>query len=79
MRGGNLKGTQQRIHLNCNRKEKKMEDRNIYVSCFEYSRLCQMEGRMKALTAYMTTTEYINMEVVKAIIGSENFKEKKGV
>lgn len=56
-----------------------MEDRNIYVSCDEYARLCQMEGRMKALVGYLTSAEYMNLEVVKAIIGSENFKEKKDV
>lgn len=56
-----------------------MEDRNIYVSCFEYSRLCRVDGRMDALVEYLKSADYVNLEAVKAIIGNDNFEDKENV
>ena len=58
-----------------------MEDSKIYVSCFEYSRLCRVDGMMDALVSYINYKEQetqkltpgyptnLNTEVVKSIIG----------
>ena len=49
------------------------------VSCFEYSRLCRVDGRMDALIEYLKSTDYVNLEAVKAIIGKDNFEDKEDV
>lgn len=56
-----------------------MEDRNIYVSYSEYSRLCRVDGRMDALVEYLKSADYVNLEAVKAIIGNDNFEDKENV
>ena len=52
-----------------------MEDK-IYVDVNEFERLCRLDGRVDALIAYInevekndTGTSYINLSMVKAIIG----------
>ena len=57
-----------------------MEDSKIYVSCFEYSRLCRVDGMMDALISYINHEEHddrnipryaatLDIDTVKAIIG----------
>lgn len=48
----------------------------IYVDVNEFERLCRLDGRVDALIAYVnevekndTGTSYINLSMVKAIIG----------
>lgn len=52
-----------------------MEDK-IYVDVNEFERLCRLDGRVDALIDYVnevekndTGTSYINLSMVKAIIG----------
>lgn len=50
-------------------------ENKIYVSELEYGRLCRVDGRMDALIDYIKTKEYIELSILKAIIGLDNFEE----
>lgn len=51
-----------------------MEDTKIYVSCFEYSRLCRVDGRMDALIDYIKDHDYIEKTILMDLIGKDNFE-----
>lgn len=55
-----------------------MEDNKIYVSEMEYGRLCRVDGRMDALIDYLKTKEYIEKNIITAIIGLDYFLEREG-
>lgn len=55
-----------------------MEENKIYVSEMEYSRLCRVDGRMDALIDYLKTKEYIEKNIITAIIGLDYFLEQEG-
>lgn len=55
-----------------------MEDSKIYVSFFEYSRLCRVDGKMDSLIGYLKTKDYIEKNVLESIIGLDNFEEITG-
>lgn len=54
-----------------------MDENKIYVSEFEYSRLCRLDGRMDALIEYIRERDneksFIDASVIKAIVGMDNF------
>ncbi len=54
-------------------------DNKIYVSELEYSRLCRVDGRMGVLIDYLKTKDYIDKEMLKLIVGIENFEESSSV
>ena len=54
-----------------------MDEDKIYVSAWEYSRLCRLDGRMDALIEYIREREkeknYVDASVIKAIVGMGAF------
>lgn len=58
-----------------------MDENKIYVSVWEYSRLCRLDGRMDALIEYIQEKEkengFVDTSVIKAIVGRDNFTEER--
>lgn len=52
-------------------------ENKIYVSEMEYGRLCRVDGRMDALINYLRAKDYIEKEILIAIIGSNCFYPDK--
>lgn len=54
-----------------------MDENKIYVSVWEYSRLCRLDGRMDALIEYIREREkengFVDTSVIKAIVGMGDF------
>ena len=51
-------------------------DNKIYVSEFEYARLCRIDGKVDALIEYINQKvkdNWADVSVIKAIIGMDNF------
>ena len=55
-----------------------MEENKIYVSDPEYARLCRVDGKMDALIDYLKTKDYIEKNIITAIIGLDYFLEREG-
>lgn len=49
------------------------QDDKIYVSEEEYGRLCRVDGKMDALIDYINSVKYVDVKVIKSIIGSSLF------
>lgn len=54
-----------------------MEENKIYVSEMEYGRLCRVDGRMDALIDYLKSKDYVEKEIVMAIVGLDYFYPDK--
>ena len=55
-------------------------DNKIYVSEFEYARLCRIDGKVDALIEYINQKvkdNWADVSVIKAIIGMDNFAREK--
>lgn len=53
---------------------------NIYVSEFEYARLCRIDGKVDALIEYINQKvkdNWVDVSVIKAIIGMDNFSRER--
>lgn len=55
-------------------------ENNIYVSEFEYARLCRIDGKVDALIEYINQKvkdNWVDVSVIKAIIGMDNFSRER--
>lgn len=48
-------------------------DNKIYVAESEYARLCRIDARMDVLIDYVQSKDYMEKEILKLIIGLDNF------
>lgn len=55
-------------------------DNKIYISEFEYARLCRIDGKVDALIEYINQKEkenWVDVSVIKSIIGMDNFERER--
>ena len=56
-------------------------DNKIYISEFEYARLCRIDGKADAIIGYINEKErengFVDVSVIKAIIGMDNFSRER--
>lgn len=55
-------------------------DNKIYISEFEYARLCRIDGKLDALIEYINQKvkdNWVDASVIKAIIGMDNFARER--
>lgn len=55
-------------------------DNKIYVSEFEYARMCRIDGKVDALIEYINQKvkdNWADVSVIKAIIGMDNFSRER--
>lgn len=55
-------------------------DNKIYISEFEYARLCRIDGKLDALIEYINQKvkdNWVDASVIKAIIGMDNFSRER--
>lgn len=57
-------------------------DNKIYISEFEHSRLCRIDGKVDAIIGYINEKEkengFVDVSVIKAIIGMDYFQKDGG-
>ena len=57
-------------------------ENKIYVSEFEYARLCRIDGKVDAIIGYINEKEnakgFVDVSSIKAIIGMDNFRADGG-